>query len=488
MNQEKISKFIAKKRKEKKLTQAELAEKLGVSEKSISNWENNRNMPDLSLFEPLCKELDITINELLSGEEILKKDKIDKYEKNIINTINYSTKKDHEKNKIIALILITLGIFISYIAMSVFPSESSFGSIYAVIGGTISVIGIAKITKKLSYLKRVICNFLYFTLFTVVLLITDYIGVITFNQVPRFSYNTKTINNMIIYKAPFYNVYRINHNTKNEYFIIDTRNEYTEESVPNIPFNRTKSGIDNIIKYKNKYLGNNSNTSNLINNLPLSEYGYTLELDSTNLGIIINYHITDWYINENYYLEKSLIYNSVSIFSLIENTKYIKFNFSGVTYYITREEVEEIFPNYDLINKDGLNKKNFNEYLEKFITNNDMVPHMFKDLFIDENLNNTNKIVIKNNEDKILSTINNKKDIAEIIELIGRATKITGPINLDGNSFIIYMYDNEILLNKFLVWRYNGYSSCFGFDSKDYKLIGLDGKRFYDLLTKTISE
>ena len=88
MNQEKISKFIAKKRKEKKLTQAELAEKIGVSEKSISNWENNRNMPDLSLFEPLCKELDITINELLSGEEILKKDKIDKYEKNIINTIN----------------------------------------------------------------------------------------------------------------------------------------------------------------------------------------------------------------------------------------------------------------------------------------------------------------------------------------------------------------------------------------------------------------
>ena len=148
---------------------------------------------------------------------------------------------------------------------------------------------------------------------------------------------------MIIYKAPFYNVYRINHNTKNEYFIIDTRNEYTEESVPNIPFNRNKSGIDNIIKYKNKYLGNNSNTSNLINNLPLSEYGYTLELDYINLGIIINYHITDWYINEDYYLEKSLIYNSVSIFSLIENTKYIKFNFSGVTYFITREEVEEIF-------------------------------------------------------------------------------------------------------------------------------------------------
>ena len=72
MNQEKIGKFIHNCRKEKKLTQASLAEKLGVSEKSISNWENGRNMPDLSLFKPLCEELGISINELLSGEKITK--------------------------------------------------------------------------------------------------------------------------------------------------------------------------------------------------------------------------------------------------------------------------------------------------------------------------------------------------------------------------------------------------------------------------------
>ena len=70
MNQEKIGNFIRECRKEKKLTQYELALKLGVTEKSISNWENGRNMPDLSLFKSLCESLDISINDLISGEKV----------------------------------------------------------------------------------------------------------------------------------------------------------------------------------------------------------------------------------------------------------------------------------------------------------------------------------------------------------------------------------------------------------------------------------
>lgn len=70
MNQEKIGKFIAECRKEKNLTQEQLAERLGVSNKSISRWENAKTMPDISLFEPLCKELDISFNELLTGEKL----------------------------------------------------------------------------------------------------------------------------------------------------------------------------------------------------------------------------------------------------------------------------------------------------------------------------------------------------------------------------------------------------------------------------------
>ena len=68
MNQEKIGKYIATCRKKNKLTQEQLAEKLGVSSKSVSRWENGKTMPDVSLFQQLCKELNITINDLLSGE------------------------------------------------------------------------------------------------------------------------------------------------------------------------------------------------------------------------------------------------------------------------------------------------------------------------------------------------------------------------------------------------------------------------------------
>ena len=61
-------KFIKEMRKEKKLTQTELAEKLNVSEKTISKWECGKGFPDTSLILPLCKELDISANELLSGK------------------------------------------------------------------------------------------------------------------------------------------------------------------------------------------------------------------------------------------------------------------------------------------------------------------------------------------------------------------------------------------------------------------------------------
>lgn len=69
MDQEKIGKFIAYRRKSKNLTQEQLAEKIGVTSKSISRWEKGQTMPDASLYNPLWKELDITINDLLNGEK-----------------------------------------------------------------------------------------------------------------------------------------------------------------------------------------------------------------------------------------------------------------------------------------------------------------------------------------------------------------------------------------------------------------------------------
>ena len=68
MDQQKIGRHLAEKRKEKSLTQAQLAEVLGVSDRSVSRWENGATMPDVSLFVPLCDTLGMTLDEFLSGE------------------------------------------------------------------------------------------------------------------------------------------------------------------------------------------------------------------------------------------------------------------------------------------------------------------------------------------------------------------------------------------------------------------------------------
>ncbi len=110
MNQEKIGKFIAENRKIKHITQAELAEKLGVTDRAISNWENGKNMPDLSLFKPLCDILGITINELMSGEKIDNKEYNEKLEENFINTIDYIDKRNVKSNNIMSIIWLVIGI------------------------------------------------------------------------------------------------------------------------------------------------------------------------------------------------------------------------------------------------------------------------------------------------------------------------------------------------------------------------------------------
>ena len=70
MNQQKIGKFIASCRKKQKLTQEQLAEKLNITYKAVSKWETGKGLPDASIMKDLCTVLDITVNDLLSGELI----------------------------------------------------------------------------------------------------------------------------------------------------------------------------------------------------------------------------------------------------------------------------------------------------------------------------------------------------------------------------------------------------------------------------------
>ena len=103
MNQEKIGKFIANLRKEKNMTQQELAKKLGVTDRAISKWENGRGLPDYSLLQDLCDTLSISINELFFGEKISKEDYKTKAEENMSKLINDNYSEKKKINWIIAI-------------------------------------------------------------------------------------------------------------------------------------------------------------------------------------------------------------------------------------------------------------------------------------------------------------------------------------------------------------------------------------------------
>ena len=92
MDQLKIGRFISELRKEKNMTQTELAELIGVTDRAVSKWENGRGLPDISLIRPLCEALSVSANELLCGERIEKEEIEKKSEETIINTLEYSKK------------------------------------------------------------------------------------------------------------------------------------------------------------------------------------------------------------------------------------------------------------------------------------------------------------------------------------------------------------------------------------------------------------
>ena len=87
MDQIKIGKFISIKRKEKNLTQQELAEKLNITDRAISKWENGFCLPDVGTMPKLCEILGITINDLFSGEIVDMRDNEKKWEENLLDMV-----------------------------------------------------------------------------------------------------------------------------------------------------------------------------------------------------------------------------------------------------------------------------------------------------------------------------------------------------------------------------------------------------------------
>lgn len=123
MEQEKIGRFIAICRKEKKLTQEQLAEKLNITSKAVSKWENGKGLPDVSIMQKLCEILNITLNELFNGEKIKEENYKKIADKNLLYALEHSSdnvgekikyyKKEWEKEHILLFVIeIIIWIFI----------------------------------------------------------------------------------------------------------------------------------------------------------------------------------------------------------------------------------------------------------------------------------------------------------------------------------------------------------------------------------------
>lgn len=217
MDQKKVGLFLKALRKEKNITQGALAETLNVSGRTVSRWETGNNMPDISLLVELAEFYQVSIPEIINGER--KSETMDQARDTAVKMAEYSKNTLMvEKRKIISSALMIAGVFIITSALAVFPNDSSWGSIYAIIGGIILTIGLyfglQAIQVRLSYrlLSAALCIIMLFGIF----MVSDYIAVSQFRQVPRFSYQKSYGDNVVEHKTLFYTVVQKNPGTSEE--------------------------------------------------------------------------------------------------------------------------------------------------------------------------------------------------------------------------------------------------------------------------------
>lgn len=165
MDQMQIGRFIAQRRHLQQMTQRQLAEALGVSDKTVSKWECGKGLPEVSLMLPLCDALDITVNDLLSGTQVSQVDYQRKAEENMINLIqeNQQNRERMALSVICGVITViavcALIVIASYIAL---PVLARIGLIVLALATAIAGIGAAaKLEVKAGYYECPHCGALF---------------------------------------------------------------------------------------------------------------------------------------------------------------------------------------------------------------------------------------------------------------------------------------------------------------------------------------
>lgn len=146
MEQEKIGKYIAEKRKNAGLTQKELADRVGLTDKAVSKWECGKSIPDYDVIARLCEVLGISVNELLSGEDIVSENYSEKAEENMISLIK--DKKNVRYEFLIAMIMLICGIvfiLLDMYSMSIMINDDSILVRFVDILSLLFVVGVTSV-------------------------------------------------------------------------------------------------------------------------------------------------------------------------------------------------------------------------------------------------------------------------------------------------------------------------------------------------------
>ena len=181
MDQSKIGKFIAEARRAQALTQRQLAEQLAISDKTISKWECGKGLPEVSLMLPLCEILQITVNDLLSGEKVAESDYQKKAEENMMDLI-----RENAENRERMTLSIICG-FITVIAVCALVMLASYLElpvvvrillvVFAVLTAVVGIGAAARLEVKAGYYECPHCGTLF------VPTMTDYVkGYHTFTR------------------------------------------------------------------------------------------------------------------------------------------------------------------------------------------------------------------------------------------------------------------------------------------------------------------
>ncbi len=218
MDQKKIGQFLQTLRKEKELTQEQLAEKFNVSNRTVSRWETGSNMPDISVLVELAQFYQVDIKEIIDGER--KSETMNEETKETLVKVAEYTKEDKKQQyikmrKIIGGVLMGFGVFLAVSALAIFPNDSSWGSTYSTLGAIIFSVGVYQLICKYKY--RLICSIGCFIAAFALLIFTDYLGVRLGHQVPRFTYAKIWSEEEIVFKNPFYTAIWHNYDREGEY-------------------------------------------------------------------------------------------------------------------------------------------------------------------------------------------------------------------------------------------------------------------------------